>query len=107
MVACKDELKWKVIDKYVCASECSKYRLIKAYIDKTVRYVPYFMHPDKPVMLSNGVLTVEAAKTICETHNKTRTAHAIRETGFIRPTETPPTIAAGSDGKEEQGTAGD
>lgn len=92
-------LNWKVIDKYVARSECERYRLIKGYINGTVRYVPYYVEGDRRDMLSNGVMTVEAAKTICETHHKAK--HGIRQPEPLRSTETAATVQRGSDSQKE------
>ena len=92
-------LNWKVIDKYVARSECERYRLIKGYINGTVRYVPYYVEGDRRDMLSNGVMTVEAAKTICETHHKAK--NGIRQQQPIRSTQTAAVIESGSDGQKE------
>lgn len=100
MVAFDKDLDWQVVDKYVAASKCGNYRLIKGYINNTVRYVPYYLDPDKPQLLSNGLVTVEAAKMVCETHNKTRT-HGIRQSELIRSTQTAAVIESGSDGQKE------
>lgn len=97
-------LNWKVIDKYVARSECERYRLIKGYINGTVRYVPYYVEGDRRDMLSNGVMTVEAAKTICETHYKAK--NGIRQQQPIRSTETSTGVTQGSDAEKGQGTSG-
>ncbi len=97
-------LKWQVIDKYVARSECERYRLIKGYIGGTVRYVPYYVEGDRRDMLSNGVMTAEAAKTICETHNKAK--HGIRQSEPIRPAKTAPGVTEGSDAEKGKGTPG-
>ena len=91
-------LNWKVIDKYVARSECERYRLIKGYINGTVRYVPYYVDGDRRDMLSNGVMTVEAAKTICETHHKAK--HGIRQPEPLRSTQGATGIAEGSDAQK-------
>lgn len=96
---------WTVTGQWSAKSTDGNYCLSKGLVNGAPRYVPYYIGGERPEILSNGLVTAEAAKTVCETHYRAK--HAIRETGFIRPTETPPTIAAGSDGKEEQGTARD
>lgn len=97
-------LNWKVIDKYVARSECERYRLIKGYIGGTVRYVPYYVEGDRRDMLSNGVMTVEAAKTICETHNKAK--NGIRQSEPIRPAKTAAGVTEGSNAEKGKGTSG-
>ena len=92
-------LNWKVIDKYVARSECERYRLIKGYINGTVRYVPYYVEGDRRDMLSNGVMNVEADKTICETHHKAK--NGIRQSEPIRSTKTAATVQRGSDSQEK------
>jgi hypothetical protein len=62
---------WTVNGKWQCRSDDDQYTIVKSIVAGKPRYVPYYVaDPSAPVILSNGVYTVEAAKTICETHKK-------------------------------------
>jgi hypothetical protein len=69
---------WRQCDKYHIKSESGDYAIAKAFFpnksDGTPnnRYIPYFINGDEKRILSNGLVTVEAAKTVCEIHKKTR-----------------------------------
>lgn len=62
---------WTVKGKWQCRSDDGAYSIVKSIVAGKPRYVPYYVvDQTQPVILSNGVVTVEAAKTICETHKK-------------------------------------
>jgi hypothetical protein len=62
---------WTVNGKWQCRSDDDQYTIVKNIINGTPRYMPYYTQdPNKPVSLSVGLMTVEAAKTVCETHKK-------------------------------------
>lgn len=66
-------IEWTIVDKYSAESDCKTYCIVKNMIEGKYRYIPYYL-PDNynPVLLSNGLFTVEAAKTVCETHKKAK-----------------------------------
>ena len=62
---------WTINGKWQCRSDDGLYTIVKSIVDGKPRYVPYqTANQEKPVVLSNGLFTVEAAKTVCETHKK-------------------------------------
>jgi hypothetical protein len=64
-------MNWTVNGKWQCRSDDDQYTIVKSIVAGKPRYVPYYVtDQNAPVILSNGVFTVEAAKTICETHKK-------------------------------------
>jgi len=71
-----DEVKlltWRQVDKYHIVSGCGEYRIAKAFMPDKRKYIPYRIAKESaPTILSNGLITVEAAKNICETDKKRR-----------------------------------
>lgn len=97
-------LNWKVTGQWSAASDCGQYRIVKGIVQAKPRYVPYYVGGERSEMLSNGVMTVEAAKTICETHYKAK--NGIRQSEPMRTTARTANIAEGSDAEKGKGTSG-
>lgn len=69
-MASETKLTWKRTGDWHISSHDSRYRIVKNIVNEVPRYVPYRIEDDKRTMLSNGLMTVEAAKLVCETDNK-------------------------------------
>lgn len=69
-MAADDKLKWTRTGDWHISSDNGRYRIVKNIVNETPRYIPYRTEDDKRTLLSNGLMTVEAAKLVCETDNK-------------------------------------
>ncbi len=66
-------LTWRQVDKYHIVSGCGEYKISKAFLPDQRKYIPYrTVKESAPTILSNGLVTVEAAKNVCETDKKRR-----------------------------------
>lgn len=105
MVAFDKQLTWTVTGQWSAKSTDGNYSLSKGLVNGAPRYVPYYIGGERSEILSNGLITAEAAKTVCETHYRAK--HGIRQPESIRPTQGTAGIAEGSDAEKRKGTPRD
>ena len=99
VVAFDKQLTWTVTGQWSAKSTDGNYSLSKGLVNGAPRYVPYYIGGERSEILSNGLITAEAAKTVCETHYKAK--NGIRQPEPIRSTQTAAVIKSGSDGQKE------
>ena len=67
------ELTWQKIDKYHAVTCCGEYWIAKSFTPERAWYIPYSKAGGgRPTILSNGLVTFEAAKNVCQTDKNKR-----------------------------------
>ena len=99
VVAFDKQLTWTVTGQWSAKSTDGNYSLSKGLVNGAPRYVPYYIGGERSEILSNGLITAEAAKTVCETHYRAK--NGIRQQQPIRSTETAAIVQRGSDSQKK------